>query len=483
MKILDESLVREKLGDQNLEFINEFYLKCKKKYKYLALKEETWIKFFNDVIKIFLESKKDIIDFQSFLEDTIEKSARNYINKLIQANDTRILINIFNYYKENYNGIELLIRFLEKIDKMKLKISEEYFEIFKKECLSFRELLIKYKVLSVDRLYLLKILKNYETYAEYQILGRSFYESTVLLEYYLLLREVNILKINIDMREPELKLFFKSLIRYHKILNRIYDLFVVKYGFVDREIFDKIICNLDLKQLQYLVVGYQNYNVSQIKDESFLYMLYGYIKKTKKSEPFNTEYRSLNKKRVDNSLHPIKDIYSRFPDYPEISISEKIRIIDELIMNISHGNYEILDDYFNKNIASDLKEVFYIIKLLIDQYKYIIKNNGSKILERKNRVRELIKLINLDALLIPAEIKEYVYDISLKKIELLIKYLKVLELQYREKGYSKQEYFEFMNLRINAIFYSEPGANLYLLLKSYINSAYQDLNLDKPLWK
>lgn len=53
MKILDESLVREKLGDQNLEFINEFYLKCKKKYKYLVLKEETWIKFFNDVIKIF----------------------------------------------------------------------------------------------------------------------------------------------------------------------------------------------------------------------------------------------------------------------------------------------------------------------------------------------------------------------------------------------------------------------------------------------
>lgn len=168
-------------------------------------------------------------------------------------------------------------------------------------------------------------------------------------------------------------------------------------------------------------------------------------------------YKTYYKPKIDkHNSGTRKNIYERFPDYPEVSDKDKVLMLNALFKNRSLRSQQLLQSYLERQINStsyDGCKVRSIISHLMPSYDRVIKSYTDTI---------LVLLDELD-------------DIMEEKAKLLSLELILVEMQFKSFGYDSKKYVSYRDRVLSEIKEANPGISKQEIIKLYLETVKDDL--------
>ena len=383
--LIQKLISEDKITEENGVFLEELYYSYKQDYDYLRIKDETWVKLFNNIINAIGEFKEG--EFSLYLTTHISK----YIRNKLKNNNTSILD---NYLKKlmlknnNYNNI--LKQFFSFLDIYDIQINDQYLIYLKTNLPRFNTLLEDIGIDDFDYNLLDSYINGY-----FDLLKSLRFKkekiSDILAKYLDVLKYSNI-PFSIDVNDPlqvttiknnekfkQLKLIFSNF----ELINKIYLVCKSLNNNIDEDTFKYYIYNYSYNYLNTLFSEYTKYislRSSNLYNNKFITSILG------------------NEGIVIEDINIINELYSLLNNNGAIDKKQALEIIKKLYNEEHYLNQYLLKLYFTskykENNSLSHKVLVKFMKKYKDNvanialedsniYRYILKNQENNLNKRK----------------------------------------------------------------------------------------------------
>lgn len=346
---LDKVHIKEYFSGDSLDdfelFVNSTCENYQKQFAFLKIKKERWEDLFLRVTKRHLGS----VDVESAIKHDIDGIILNTIKARFDNNKILLLecwLKQFSVPGKTY--FKVLSDFVNTIGEYGITIEQDLYEKLKKESVLFKYILNNIGIFSFDKPEFDAFLAGkYNNYLLVKGNKVKLLDCITLANYF-----YGLIGISKDLLLSDkcriadsMNYKVKFLISNDNLLRELYDIYIKRFGYIDKKEFDKKILELDVKVFNSLFESYNNYKLTS--HDNYLDNVYRIFGK------LNVVVENVGKKvELSESEDAVDlDIYSLFVFSKEISVEESNTIIDLLVDDLILVNKRKLNSYINGSIA------------------------------------------------------------------------------------------------------------------------------------
>lgn len=359
LKIKIEQKVSEKLREDFIIDLRNFYNKCIVKYSFLLSREE-WEKFFETVLDQCLDEEfilsSLVFVVNEAIKNTLRKNLRDSTN--FSATVDGMINNI-----DRRTSVDILKEFVLSLEDMGLDFDNDFYTKAK-NCPVFRMHLKKLGILDFNLQEFRDFTKGY--YANYLAVrpsGMTIKQLKEIVDYLygvLGIKKVDISSIAFD---AELESVVRFIVQNYPRVQKLHSLYQEVYGPTSISRIDKTLLSMSRHELelffeQYYV--YENAEADFLKDLSFLYKFSNRVNSSSKEE---TNEENIN---LTVTKTTIEDFYDCFPKFAEIDEEARKALIDSIVDTLNDPHRKLIEEY---KITGVYRSAGHTLRKVLDSIK------------------------------------------------------------------------------------------------------------------
>ena len=279
-------------------------------------------------------------------------------------------------------------------------MDEEYYEIFKQQSTGFKKILEHFRVQHLNFSELKNWWQEYYFYQKFKVYGKSLEEIKQLFWAYFSVFDES-LKNQIQRNINRYIDKFRYLFSYEEYFQNIYQIYLVKMQNISIDIFRKALFYWSLERLELLINEYKhnqcvNDESKQKKDYLLLLLqdALGFKKMSEKQEvSLKAEFLDVKKRRESRTL------YSYFEKIkPELSAEDE-KVIDTLYSHLSKERQDGIQGYLERKyyqIGKIRKKAANDINLLQQQFRRYLEKGYLNLIYKKKTLYSYFEKIKLE---------------------------------------------------------------------------------------